>query len=221
VKRRLVLLGAPGSGKGTQAEMITRQFGIPITSPGAILRREKELGTPLGEETAEVLERGGLVSDKIIVELIEDWLRLHGGHGFVFDGFPRTLPQAESLMSILARLRTRLDLAIWLEVSQQTVFDRIAGRLQCGECGFTTSASSAQFAVRPVCPYCDGRLVRRGDDDLGVLQTRLSEFETKTQPLASFYGKISILHRIDGNRDREAVFADISRLIEDKAPATA
>jgi len=199
--------------------MITRQFGIPVTSPGAILRREKELGTPLGEETAEVLERGGLVPDKIIVELIEDWLRLHGGHGFVFDGFPRTLPQAESLMSILARLRTRLDLALWLEVSQQTVFDRIAGRLQCGECGFTTSASSAQFAVRPVCPYCDGRLVRRGDDDLAVLQTRLSEFETKTQPLASFYGKMSILHRIDGNRDREAVFADISRLIEDKAPA--
>jgi len=212
-------MGAPGSGKGTQAEMITRQFGIPVTSPGAILRREKELGTPLGEETAEVLERGGLVSDKIIVELIEDWLRLHGGHGFVFDGFPRTLPQAESLMSILARLRTALDLAIWLEVSQQTVFDRIAGRLQCGECGFTTSASSAQFAERPICPYCDGRLMRRGDDDLTVLQTRLSEFETKTQPLASFYGKITILHRIDGNRDREAVFADISRLIEEKTQA--
>ena len=219
MKRRLVLLGPPGSGKGTQAEMITRQFGIPVTSPGAILRREKDLGTPLGEEIAEVLERGGLVSDKIIVELIEDWLRLHGGHGFVFDGFPRTLPQAESLMSILARLRTALDLALWLEVSQQTVFERIAGRLQCGECGFTTSASSAQFAERPVCPYCDGRLMRRSDDDLAVLQTRLSEFETKTQPLASFYAKISVLHRIDGNRDREAVFADISRLIEDKARA--
>ncbi len=81
--------------------MITRQFGIPVTSPGAILRREKDLGTPLGQETAEVLQLGGLVSDKIIVGLIEDWLRLHGGHGFVFDGFPRTLPQAESLMSIL------------------------------------------------------------------------------------------------------------------------
>ena len=201
--------------------MITRHFGIPVTSPGAILRREKELGTPLGEETAEVLERGGLVSDKIIVELFEDWLRLHGAHGFVFDGFPRTLPQAESLMSILARLRTALDLAIWLEVSQQTVFDRIAGRLQCGECGFTTSASSAQFAERPVCPYCDGRLMRRGDDDLAVLQTRLSEFETKTQPLATFYAKMSILHRIDGSRDREVVFSDISRLIEDKTPVPA
>jgi adenylate kinase len=199
--------------------MITRQFGIPVTSPGAILRREKELETPLGQETAEVLERGGLVSDEIIVELIEDWLRLHGGHGFVFDGFPRTLAQAESLMSILARLRTTLNLAIWLEVSQQTVFDRIAGRLQCGECGFTTSASSAQFAERPVCPYCDGRLMRRSDDDLAVLRTRLSEFETKTQPLASYYGKMSILHRINGNRDRESVFVDISRLIEDKAPA--
>src|SRR6267154_134907 len=170
--------------------MITRHFGIPVTSPGAILRRERDLGTPLGQETAEVLRSGGLVSDKIIIELIEDWLRLHGGHGFVFDGFPRTLPQAESLMSILARLRTALELAIWLEVSE-----------------------------RPVCPYCDGPLVRRSDDDVAVLQKRLSEFETKTQPLASFYGKTSILHRIDGNRDREAVFTDISRLIEDKVPA--
>src|SRR6186997_2355963 len=128
--------------------MITRQFGIPVTSPGAILRREKDLGTPLGMETAETTQHGGLVSDEIIIELIEDWLRLHGGHGFVFDGFPRTVPQAESLTSILTRLRTALDLAIWLEVSEQTVCDRIAGRLQCGECGFTTSSSSAQFAER-------------------------------------------------------------------------
>ncbi len=196
--------------------MITRQFGIPVTSTGAILRRERDLGTPLGQETAEVLQSGGLVSDKIIIELIEDWLRLHGGHGFVFDGFPRTLPQAESLMSILARLRSALDLVIWLEVSEQTVLDRIAGRLQCGECGFTTSSSSAQFANRPICPYCDGPLERRNDDDLSVLQTRLQEFRTKTEPLASFFEKMSILHRIDGNRDREAVFSDVSQLIEDK-----
>src|SRR5438132_7869187 len=193
--------------------MITRQFGIPVTSPGAILRRERDLETALGQETAEVLRSGGLVSDKIIIGLIEDWLRLHGGHGFVFDGFPRTLPQAENLMSILARLRTALDLVIWLEVSEQTVRERIAGRLQCGECGFTTSASSAQFANRPICPYCDGRLERSNDENLGVLETRLQEFRTKTEPLASFYEKKSILHRIDGNRDREAVFSDISRLI--------
>jgi len=196
--------------------MITRQFGIPVTSTGAILRRERDLGTPLGQETAEALRSGGLVSDKIIIELIEDWLRLHGGHGFVFDGFPRTLPQAESLMSILARLRSALDLVIWLEVSEQTVLDRIAGRLQCGECGFTTSSSSAEFANRPICPYCDGPLERRNDDDLGVLQTRLQEFRTKTEPLASFFEKMSVLHRIDGNCDREAVFSEISRLIEDK-----
>jgi len=169
--------------------------------------------------TAEITQRGGLVSDEIIVKLIEDWLRLHGAHGFVFDGFPRTLPQAESLEAILKRLRTALDLAIWLEVSEQTVRDRISGRLQCGECGFTTSASSAKFAERPVCPYCDGPLVRRNDDDVSVLQTRLQEFHGKTEPLASFYGKMSILHRIDGNRDRETVFRDISRLIETKVPA--
>ena len=216
MKRRLVLLGAPGSGKGTQAEMITRQFGIPVTSPGAILRREKDLGTALGLQTAETLQRGDLVSDEIIIELIEDWLRLHGSHGFVFDGFPRTLPQAKALSSILQRVRTGLDLALWLDVSEQTVRDRISGRLQCRSCGFVTSATSAHFADRPVCPYCDGRLERRMDDDITVLQKRLSEFNTKTQPLADFYGKMSILHRIDGNRGREAVFADISRLIEDK-----
>jgi adenylate kinase len=142
---------------------------------------------------------------------------LHGSSGFVFDGFPRTLPQAQSLEAILERLHTALDLAIWLEVSEQTVHDRISGRLQCGGCGFTTSASSAKFAERPVCPYCDGRLERRTDDDVSVLQTRLQEFHNKTEPLASFYQKMSILHRIDGNRERDAVFADISRLIEGKA----
>jgi adenylate kinase len=219
VKRRLVLLGAPGSGKGTQAEMITRQFGIPVTSPGAILRREKDLGTPLGLETAEMLQRGDLVPDKTIVKLIEDWLHLHGSYGFVFDGFPRTLPQAESLVQILKGLKTSLDYAIWLEVSEGTVRARIAGRLQCRTCGFTTSADSAHFDDRPICPYCEGRLERRSDDDMGVLQQRLREYNSKTQPLADFYGKVSILRKIDGNRDRETVFADISRLIEDKVLA--
>ena len=212
-----MLLGAPGSGKGTQAEMITRQFGIPVTSPGAILRRERDLGTRLGLETANTTKHGGLVPDKIIVELIEDWLRLHGGHGFVFDGFPRTIPQAESLQNILARLRTPLDLAIWLDVSAQTVSERIASRLQCQGCGFTTSLSSAIFAERPICPYCDGPLVRRNDDDADVLKTRLEEFKAKTQPLATLYEKAGTLRRIDGNRDRDAVFGDISRLIEQAA----
>jgi adenylate kinase len=217
VKRHLVLLGAPGSGKGTQAEMITRQFGIPVTSPGAILRREKDLGTPLGLETAETTQHGGLVSDKIIVQLIEDWLRLHGSYGFVFDGFPRTVPQAESLLSILTRLRTALDLAIWLDVSEETVRDRIASRLQCQGCGFTTSITSAKFAERPICPYCDGPLIRRTDDDATVLRNRLTEFNTKTQPLAAFYEKSNMLRKVDGNRDRDAVFKEISGLIEERS----
>ena len=219
MKKRLVLLGAPGSGKGTQAELITRQFGIPVTSPGAILRREKDLGTPLGIEAAEYTKQGGLVPDKVIVELIEDWLRLHGGYGFVFDGFPRTLPQAQSLEEILRKHRTPLDIAIWLEVSEETVRDRIGHRLQCRGCGFTTSLSSAHFAERAVCPFCEGPLIRRNDDDPEVLQKRLKEFTAKTQPLADFYAKLSILNKIDGNRPREEVFADVSRLIEEKAAA--
>ena len=216
MKSRIVLLGAPGSGKGTQAEMITRHFAIAVTSPGTILRRERDLGTPLGIKADEISKQGGLVPDQIIVQLIEDWLALHGKDGFVFDGFPRTVKQGERLNGILQKRQTVLDLAIWLEVSEQTVRERIAGRLQCRRCGFTTSLTSAGFADRPICPYCDGPLIRREDDDASVLETRLAEFKTKTEPLLSFYEKDDALHRIDGNRDRETVFADISALIEER-----
>jgi adenylate kinase len=217
VKSRIVLLGAPGSGKGTQAEMITRHFAISVTSPGAILRRERDMGTPLGLETEEISKHGGLVSDEIIVQLIEDWLNLHGKEGFVFDGFPRTIRQAERLDEILKRRETPLDLAIWLEVSEQTVRDRIASRLQCRRCGFTTSLTSASFAERSICPYCDGPLIRRDDDDASVLETRLAEFKAKTEPLLSYYEKDGALHRIDGNRDREVVFTDVAALVEQRA----
>ena len=196
--------------------MITRHFAISVTSPGAILRRERDLGTPLGLETEEISKQGGLVSDEIIVHLIEDWLNLHGKVGFVFDGFPRTITQAERLDDILSRRETPLDLAIWLEVSEETVRDRIASRLQCRRCGFTTSLTSASFAERSVCPYCDGPLIRRDDDDATVLQTRLAEFKAKTEPLLSYYDKDGALHRIDGNRDREAVFADVAGLVEER-----
>ncbi|MFN2477107.1 MAG: adenylate kinase family protein [Chthoniobacterales bacterium] len=217
MKKRLVLLGAPGSGKGTQAEMITRHFGIPVTSPGAILRREMELGTLLGIEVKEATQHGELAPDKIIIELIEDYVRLHGAHGFVFDGFPRTVPQAEALLGILQRHRTPLDLAIWLDVSADTISDRISHRLQCQSCGFTTSEGSATFSERAVCPYCEGPLVRRTDDDAAVLEKRVAEFNTKTQPLADRYEHEGLLRKIDGNRDRDAVFADIQRLIEQTA----
>jgi len=197
--------------------MITRHFHIPVTSPGSILRREMELQTLLGIEVAEKTKHGELVPDKIIIDLIEDYVRLHGAHGFVFDGFPRTIPQAEALQAILQRHRTPLDLAVWLDVSANTISDRISHRLQCQSCGFTTAENAAGFAERAVCPYCDGPLVRRTDDDASVLQTRLSEFNTKTQPLGDFYEKLGALRKIDGNRDRDAVFADISRLIEQTA----
>src|SRR5438045_6138834 len=110
--------------------MITRHFGIPVTSTGAILRREVELGTLLGIETAENTKHGELVPDKIIIELIEDWVRLHGAHGFVFDGFPRTIPQAEALHGILQRHHTPLDLGIWLDVTDDTLREIVLTRLQ-------------------------------------------------------------------------------------------
>ncbi len=212
-----MLLGAPGSGKGTQAEMITRHFALPVTSPGTILRLERDLGTPLGVEADQFSKHGGLVPDDVIVRLIEDWLLAHGQHGFVFDGFPRTTVQAERLREILKKLGTELALAVWLEVSEETVRSRIASRLQCRRCGFTTSLTSAGFAERSVCPYCDGPLIRRDDDDASVLQTRLAEFMSKTEPLLSFYQESGTLHRVDGNRDRDAVFTDVAALIEERA----
>jgi len=196
--------------------MITRHFAMPVTSPGTILRRERDLGTALGLEADEIVKQGGLVPDDTIVKLIGDWLNLHGNNGFVFDGFPRTVGQAGRLNEILKKLGKTLDLAIWLDVSEQTVRDRISGRLQCRRCGFTTSLTSACFADRPVCPYCDGPLIRRDDDDASVLPTRLAEFKAKTEPLLSFYENGEALHRIDGNRDRETVFGDIAALIEDR-----
>jgi adenylate kinase len=172
-----------------------------------------DLGTDLGKHMADATQHGKLAPDEIIVKLIEDWVRLHGSHGFVFDGFPRTIPQAESLSKILETHRTPLDLAVWLDVNEATIEERISGRLQCRSCGFTTSVSSANFTERSVCPYCDGPLIRRADDDIEVLRKRLEEFNAKTQPLGAFYAKNGLLHKIDGNRDREAVFADVSHLI--------
>ena len=120
------------------------------------------------------------------------------------------------MREILKKLGTTLALAIWLEVSEETVRARISSRLQCRRCGFTTSLTSAGFAERSVCPYCDGPLIRREDDDAAVLQTRLAEFRSKTEPLLSFYQKDGALHRVDGNRERDAVFADIAALIEER-----
>jgi adenylate kinase len=121
------------------------------------------------------------------------------------------------LQGVLQRHRTPLDLAIWLDVSADTIRDRISHRLQCQSCGFTTTENAAVFAERAICPYCDGPLVRRTDDDASVLETRLNEFNSKTQPLGDFYEKQNVLRKIDGNRDRETVFADISKAIEQAA----
>jgi adenylate kinase len=144
-----------------------------------------ELETLLGQEVAEKTKHGELVPDKIIIELIEDYVRLHGAHGFVFDGFPRTIPQAEALQGILQRHRTPLDLAIWLDVSAETINDRISHRLQCQSCGFTTAENAADFRSVPSAPIatvhsCGARTMTLGPADA------LSEFNSKTQPLGEF-----------------------------------
>jgi len=170
--------------------MITRQFGIPVTSPGAILRREKDLGTPLGLETADTTKHGGLVSDKIIVELIEDWLRLHGGHGFVFDGFPRTIRQAEALDGTLREIGRELTVVFALQVPDEICVERLLGR--------------ATIEGRP-------------DDTPEAIRKRLEIYHRETEPVIEHYRTQGILVTIHGEERPNKVFAEIQAALEQVA----
>ena len=180
-----MLLGAPGSGKGTQAEMITRHFGIPVTSPGAILRREVELGTLLGIETAEKTKHGELVPDKIIIDLIEDWVRLHGAAGFVFDGFPRTIPQADALRDS----GVALDYVLEIDVPDAAIVERMSGRRVHPASGRTYHAKYNPPKVPDRDDATGEPLIQREDDREETVRKRLAVYHEQTEPLIAYYRK--------------------------------
>ena len=213
MKKRLVLLGAPGSGKGTQAELITRQFGIPVTSPGAILRREKDLGTPLGTETSEIIQQGGLVPDATIVKLIEDWLRLHGAHGFVFDGFPRTVAQAQYLTILLRQNGYKPALVVHFVIDPKLLLRRITGRRMC-----KVGGEIYNIYERP--PKCDlrcdqdgGELEQRPDDREEIVGPRLEAYERKTEPLVAYYRRLGRLHEVNAAKSVEEVKRQVLEIV--------
>jgi len=205
-----VLLGPPASGKGTQAEWIHNRFGIPITSTGAILRKQAEERTPLGLEAEQIISKGGLAPDSLVMEVVEAWLETHP-NAFLFDGFPRTVEQAKAFDHILEQRGAPLGLAIALAVSEETMRTRMSLRLVCATCGKVVSMGRHVQSSHDPCPNCGGPLEKRSDDNNEALERRLAVFWEKTVPVYKYYG--NLLVEIDAGRDVDAVFADIARLI--------
>jgi adenylate kinase len=218
VHRRLVLLGPPAAGKGTQAELLKERFGFEAPSVGAMLREQKAAGTPAGLRAAEFFERGLLVPDEITIEVVRQWLAAHAG-SWALDGYPRTIRQAEAFDTMCRDQGAPVDLAILILADEPVIRDRVANRLVCQACGRVFRAGVHVAQPSDPCPRCGGILGRRADDNLDALADRLTEYRTKTAPVISYYESRGILQTIDGNRPVETVFADFSALLE-PAPAS-
>jgi adenylate kinase len=213
VKQRIVLLGPPASGKGTQAEMIQARYHFPVTSPGAILREERKLGTELGLEAETSTSQGQLVPDRIVNALVEGWLARHDG-AFVFDGYPRSFGQASALEDILTKRGTNLELVLSLEVDLITIRNRVERRLMCASCGEIVSVGLHVSSAKSPCSSCGGPLTRRTDDSPETLNLRMREYAEKTEPLIQHYQKRGLLRSVDGTNLPAAVFASIQEIIE-------
>ena len=201
----IVLLGAPGSGKGTQAKFIVEEFGIPQISTGDILRASVAKETPLGLEAKKYMDAGELVPDEVVIGLVKD--RLEAGDtadGFILDGFPRTIPQAEALTSALADIGKQIDIALAVDVDPEIIVERLTARRTCRECGRITSRDEGA-----VCTACGGELFLRDDDNEQTVRNRLTVYETQTAPLVDYYRGDGVLKAVDGSRDIAVVKTEV------------
>ena len=208
----IILLGPPGAGKGTQAQRLVQQRGMRQLSTGDMLRAAVRAGTPVGLKAKSVMERGELVSDEIVSELIDAELTEMGeGTGAIFDGYPRTAAQAASLDEILARHGRRLDHVIELGVDEDALVDRITGRFTCANCGAGYHDTFKQPVVADVCDACGStEFKRRPDDNEETVRTRMAEYRAKTAPILPIYEERGIVDRIDGM----AGIDDVARAID-------
>jgi adenylate kinase len=213
VKGRIVLLGPPASGKGTQAEMIKEKYHFSSASPGAILREEMKAGTALGLEADKLTSQGKLVPDEIANELVKRWLAKQD-RAFVFDGYPRSMGQAKGLNDILAERGTPLDVVLSLEADMATTRDRVSRRMMCSQCGRIVSVGMHVTSADAVCPACGGELAKRRDDTPETFDLRMKEYEEKTEPLISYYTDLGLLRAVDGTRTPELVFQSIEAILE-------
>jgi adenylate kinase len=212
---RLILLGKQGSGKGTQAVRLADHYGIAHLSTGDLFRAAARAGTPSGLEAIEYMDRGELVPDDIVLKVVREQMRTGGlmDDGFVLDGFPRTLAQAEALEAELAAADRPLDVAIDLEVPTEIVLDRIAGRRVCEDCG-TTYHLTMPPKVAGVCDVCGGTVSQRDDDTEAAVMRRLELYHTATMPILDFYRGLGRLVEIDGMGTGEEVFSRVRTAVD-------
>jgi adenylate kinase len=211
----LILLGAPGAGKGTQAQRLAARFGIPQISTGDMLRAARREGTPLGKKAESFMNAGQLVPDDVVIGLVEERLsKADAKQGFILDGFPRTLPQAQALDSVLSRLGRNSLRVVDVNVPEGTLIQRLGGRLSCPKDGASYHVQFTPPKTPGVCDLCGTPLVAREDDKPEAISQRLREYQSKTQPLVDYYKKAGLLHAVDGVGDLEVVLGRIVRALE-------
>jgi len=207
---RIVLLGPPGAGKGTQASKIVGKFGIPHISTGDILRKAIADETLLGKQAGEYIKKGLLVPDDLVIAMVKSRLDMSDcENGFLLDGFPRTVSQAESLDEYMQKKGIQLDAALNIEVDKDVLIERFTGRRVCEQCDATYNVKFSPPKESGVCDKCRGKLIIREDDKPETVKKRLEVYETSTAPLIDYYKRKNLLVNIDGSRSIDDVFQDI------------
>lgn len=211
---KIVMLGAPGAGKGTQAKMIAEKYRIPHISTGDIFRANIKNGTELGTEAKKYMDQGLLVPDELTVRILLDRVaQADCADGYVLDGFPRTIPQAEVLDQELGRLGEKIDYAINVDVPDESIVKRMSGRRACLKCGATYHIEHIPPKQEGICDDCGSELVLRDDDRPETVQNRLKVYHDQTQPLISFYTEKGIMRVVDGTGEMADVFAAITDIL--------
>lgn len=211
---KIIMLGAPGAGKGTQAKQIAEKYSIPHISTGDIFRANIKNNTELGQKAKGYMDQGLLVPDELTCDLVMDRIAQDDcENGFVLDGFPRTIPQAEALDKALTAIGQSMDFAIDVDVPDANIVERMSGRRACLECGATYHIVAIPPKKEGICDKCGSELVLREDDKPETVQKRLDVYHEQTQPLIDYYNKQGILKSVDGTQEMEKVFADITNIL--------
>ncbi len=211
---KIIMLGAPGAGKGTQAKKIAEKYGIPHISTGDIFRANIKGGTELGMKAKTFMDQGKLVPDEITIGMLMDRIKADDcAKGYVLDGFPRTIPQAESLTAALSARGEAIDYAINVDVPDENIITRMGGRRACLSCGATYHVQFNPPKAEGVCDVCGSALVLRDDDKPETVKNRLSVYHEQTQPLIDYYQKAGVLKEVDGTQELNRVFADIVEIL--------